>query len=86
MSCQRCGGRMLAVSSNALGTFYQCDLCTRWSDSTGWTVRTPGQTPLAQFTGPDAERQALEYARRLNYGAMGDGRYDDTWDEMERIA
>lgn len=52
----------------------------------GWTVRTPGQTPLAQFTGPDAERQALEYARRLNYGAMGDGRYDDTWDEMERIA
>lgn len=49
-------------------------------------VRLGGQViPIATFSGPDALKQATDYARRLNYGAMGDGRWDDTWDETERV-
>lgn len=55
-------------------------------ESQEWMVRTPGQTPLARFSGPDAAQQARDYARRTNYGAMGDGRCDDTWDQSERVA
>lgn len=49
-------------------------------------VRVNGQAiPVARFEGPDAKQLAVEYARRLNYGAMGDSRYDETWDQSERL-
>ena len=45
----------------------------------GWHVRTPGLTPDAVFTGPDAERQAREFARRLRGGVLVTCAEDDTF-------